>query len=79
MRVQSDSTLKILLSRIFKVETDCTLIVLTAGLYGPAFVPAVAKQIKNERMIVPGLIVGSLGYAVGTFLGIGVALLLGIF
>ncbi|MBE6635047.1 MAG: DUF819 family protein [Ruminococcaceae bacterium] len=69
----------ILLSRIFKVETDCTLIVLTAGLYGPAFVPAVAKQIKNERMIVPGLIVGSLGYAVGTFLGIGVALLLGIF
>ncbi len=71
--------LHIFFSYIFKVETDCTLIVITAGIYGPAFVPAVAKQIKNEKMIVPGLIVGSLGYAVGTFLGIGVALLFGLF
>ncbi len=71
--------LHIIISYFFKVETDCTLIVITAGIYGPAFVPAVAKQIKNEDMIVPGLIVGSLGYAVGTFLGIGAALLFGLF
>ena len=71
--------LDIFISKLFKVETDCTLIVLTAGIYGPAFVPAVAKQIKNEEMVVPGLIVGSLGYAVGTFLGVGIGLLFGIF
>lgn len=69
----------ILFSKLFKIDTDCTLIVLIAGIYGPAFVPAVAKQIKNEKLVVPGLIVGSIGYAVGTFLGIGVGLLFGLF
>lgn len=67
--------LHIFVSKLFKVETDCTIVVLTAGVYGPAFVPAVAKQLKNDGMIVPGLIVGSLGYAIGTFLGVGAALL----
>ena len=65
----------IVLSKLLRVETDCTIVVLTAGVYGPAFVPAVAKQLKNDDMIIPGLIVGSLGYAVGTFLGIGVSFL----
>ena len=67
--------LHIVFSKLFRVETDCTIVVLTAGVYGPAFVPAVAKQLKNDDMIIPGLIVGSLGYAVGTFLGIGVSFL----
>ena len=69
----------ILVSKLFKIETDSTLIVLTAGIYGPAFVPAIAKQLKNEELIAPGLIVGSLGYAIGSFLGIGATLLFGIF
>ena len=67
--------LHIVFSKLFRVETDCTIVVLTAGVYGPAFVPAVAKQLKNDDMILPGLLVGSLGYAVGTFLGIGVSFL----
>lgn len=71
--------LHIFFSKLFKVETDCTIVVLTAGVYGPAFAPAVAKQMKNDAMIIPGLIVGALGYAVGTFLGIGAALLFGLF
>ncbi len=71
--------LHIILSYFFKIETDCTLIVLTAGVYGPAFVPAIASQIKNEKLIVPGLIVGSVGYALGTFLGIGLSILLMLF
>ncbi len=69
----------IVFSKLFKVETDCTLIVLTAGIYGPAFVPAVAKQLKNDEMIAPGLIVGSVGYAVGTFLGIALGLFFRLF
>ncbi len=69
----------ILISKLFKIETDCTLIVLVAGIYGPAFVPAIAKQIKNEKLIAPGLIVGSIGYAIGTFLGIGIGLLFSLF
>ena len=45
------------------------MVTLTAGLYGPAFVPAITKQIKNDDLTVPGLITGSIGYAIGTFLG----------
>jgi uncharacterized membrane protein len=59
-----------LVARALKVDIDCSLVVLTAGVYGPAFVPAIANQVKNKKMIAPGLIVGSLGYAIGTFLGL---------
>lgn len=57
-------------SKILDIDVDCTMVTLTAGIYGPAFVPAITKQIKNEDLTVPGLIIGSIGYAMGTFLGI---------
>ena len=59
----------VLLSKLLDIDVDCTMVTLTAGLYGPAFVPAITKQIKNDDLTVPGLITGSLGYAIGTFLG----------
>jgi len=57
------------ISKFLDIDVDCTIITLTAGIYGPAFVPAITKQIKNDDLTVPGLITGSIGYAVGTFLG----------
>lgn len=59
----------VFISKLLDIDVDCTMVTLTAGLYGPAFVPAITKQIKNDDLTVPGLIVGSLGYAIGTFLG----------
>lgn len=59
----------IVISKFLKVDVDCTMVTLTAGLYGPAFVPAITKQIKNDKLTAPGLITGSIGYAIGTFLG----------
>ncbi len=61
--------LHLFISSLLKTDVDCAIITLTAGIYGPAFIPAVTKQIKNESLTVPGLIIGSIGYAVGTFLG----------
>lgn len=58
-----------IISKFLKVDADCTMVTLTAGLYGPAFVPAITKQIKNDNLTAPGLITGSIGYAIGTFLG----------
>lgn len=58
-----------IISKFLDIDVDCTMITLTAGVYGPAFVPAISKQIKNDDLTVPGLITGSIGYAVGTFLG----------
>lgn len=58
-----------IISKFLKIDADCTMVTLTAGLYGPAFVPAITKQIKNDDLTAPGLITGSIGYAIGTFLG----------
>lgn len=64
-----------IISKILDIDVDCTMITLTAGVYGPAFVPAITKQIKNDDLTAPGLIVGSIGYAVGTFLGMALVFL----
>ncbi len=61
--------LHVVFSKFLNIDVDCTMVTLTAGLYGPAFVPAITKQIKNDDLTVPGLITGSIGYAIGTFLG----------
>ena len=58
-----------IIAKFIDVDVDCTMITLTAGLYGPAFVPAITKQINNDDLTAPGLITGSIGYAIGTFLG----------
>ena len=61
--------LHLLLCRIFRIGADCAIVTMTAGLYGPAFIPAVTKQLRCDALTAPGLICGALGYAVGTFLG----------
>ena len=68
--------LHLLLCRVFRIGADCAIVTMTAGLYGPAFIPAVAKQLRCDALTAPGLICGALGYAVGTFLGAGLFLLL---
>lgn len=66
----------VFISKIIKTDVDCAIVTLTAGLYGPAFIPAITNQLKNDDLTAPGLICGSLGYAIGTFLGVGIGILL---
>ncbi len=67
--------LHIFFSKLLRIDVDCAMVTATAGIYGPAFVPAITKQIKNDSLTVPGLICGSIGYAIGTFIGVGIGLL----
>jgi len=39
-------------------------------------VPMVAAVLKNNAVILPGIAIGLLGYAVGNYLGIGIFMLL---
>ncbi|RIH65362.1 DUF819 family protein [Mariniphaga sediminis] len=64
------------LARIFKVDTDTTIIAITALTYSPPFVPAVAGALKNKNVIISGLTIGILGFAFGTYLGIFIATVL---
>ena len=65
--------LQVIISSIFKIDTDTVIITSTALICSPPFVPAVAGALKNKEIIVPGLTVGIIGYAVGNYLGVLVA------
>jgi uncharacterized membrane protein len=65
-----------ILSRIFDVDVDNFLIISTALSMSPPFVPVVAGALKNKFIIIPGLVIGIIGYAIGNYLGVLVALLL---
>lgn len=66
----------ILLSIIFKVDTDTVIITSTALAFSPPFVPVVAGALKNKDVIITGLTVGIIGYALGNYLGVSLAYLL---
>lgn len=69
----STISLHMLLARLFKHDVDTTLMASAATIYGPPFVAPVAEAIGNRALIGPGLTLGVLGYAIGTWLGLAVA------
>jgi uncharacterized membrane protein len=76
MAVFGSMIIHVILSKIFKVDTDTTIITITALTYSSPFVPAVAAAIRNKEVIISGLTVGVLGYAFGNYAGVFVAYLL---
>ena len=66
----------VFLSKIFKVDSDTTIITITALTYSPPFVPVVAGALKNKNIIISGLTVGIIGYAFGNYIGVLVAYIL---
>ncbi len=68
--------LHLLLSRIFKIDADTTIITSTALICSPPFVPVIAGALNNRSLIISGLTIGIVGYAIGNYLGIFTALLL---
>ena len=63
----------VILSWVFKVDSDTTIITITALTFSPPFVPVVASAIKNKEVIISGFTVGILGYAFGNYLGVAIA------
>jgi len=68
--------LQILLARIFKIDGDMTLAASISLINSPPFVPMVSAVLHNKDIILPGIAIGLLGYAVGNYLGIGIFMLL---
>ena len=79
MAVFGSMVIHVMLSKIFKVDTDTTIITITALTYSAPFVPAVAAAIRNKEVIISGLAVGTLGYAFGTYAGVLMSALLKLF
>ncbi|MDO4581803.1 MAG: DUF819 family protein [Bacillota bacterium] len=68
--------LHLLLVKLLGVDRDTAIITSTAGIFGPAFIIPVAKALDNDAIILPGILCGILGYALGNYLGIGFGWLL---
>lgn len=58
-----------ILARIFKIDADTMVIASVTFINSPPFVPMMAAAMKNKRVLVTGLTLGIIGYAVGNYLG----------
>ena len=66
----------VMLAALFKIDADNVIIVSTALTCSPPFVPVVAGALQNREIILSGLTVGIIGYAIGNYLGVLVAQIL---
>ncbi len=71
--------IKLLLSKLFKIDADTLIVASTALICSPPFVPVMAGVLKNKQVIVTGLTIGIIGYAVGNYLGVTIAYILKMF
>ena len=69
--------LHLLLCRIAKVSGDLFCVCQVGLLCSPPFVPPIAGSMKNKKVLISGIVVGLVGYAMGTYLGALLAWVLG--
>lgn len=61
--------LQILFAKLFRIDSDTMVISSVTFICSPPFVPMIAAAMKNRNVIVAGLSIGIIGYAVGNYLG----------
>lgn len=61
--------LQVIFAKIFRIDSDMMVIASVTYINSPPFVPMMAAAMKNKSVLVPGLSIGILGYAVGNYLG----------
>ncbi len=73
--VMGSLLLHAIISRIFGIDADNFIITSVALSMSPPFVPVVAASLRNKAVVLPGLIIGIIGYAIGNYLGVFMAYL----
>ena len=63
-------------SIIIRIDTDTTLTTSISLICSPPFAPVMGSALGNKAVIGPGIAVGLFGYAIGTYMGFGIAQLL---
>lgn len=61
--------IQVILARIFRIDSDMTIIASVTYINSPPFVPMMAAAMKNKDVLIPGLTIGVIGYAAGNYLG----------
>jgi uncharacterized membrane protein len=70
--------LHIIFCKIFKVDVDTMMVTSVSLICSPPFVPIVCAAIKNREVMMSGITVGVIGYAIGNYLGIFISYFLNI-
>lgn len=65
-----------ILAKIFRIDADTMVIASVTFINSPPFVPMMAAAMKNRDVLVTGLSIGIIGYAIGNYLGYIIAQLL---
>lgn len=66
------TVLELILFRLFKVDRDTAVMAAVGSTYSPAFVGPVASRLNNPDAFFSGVTIGLMGYAIATYLGLGV-------
>lgn len=61
--------LQVIFAKIFRIDSDMMVIASVTYINSPPFVPMMAAAMKNKDVLIPGLTIGVIGYAVGNYLG----------
>lgn len=66
----------VLISALFRIDTDTTLTTSISLICSPPFAPVIGSALHNRAVIGPGIAVGLFGYAAGTYIGFAIAKML---
>lgn len=64
------------LAKIFKLDVYEVIIASAANIMGPSVAAPMAASLGQKKLITPGILVGILGYVIGTFIGVSIAAML---
>lgn len=68
--------LHIFFCRLFKVSGDLYTVAQVGLFCSPPFIPPVVAALGNKKVLISGIVIGLVGYAVGTYLGVSLAYVL---
>ena len=64
------------LAKLFKLDVYEVVISSAANIMGPSVAAPMAASMGQKKLITPGILVGILGYIIGTFVGVSIAVFL---
>ncbi len=69
----------IIFCRFAKINGDLYTVAQVGLFCSPPFIPPVVGAMGNKKVLISGIVIGLIGYAVGTYMGVGISYLLLLF